>query len=87
MLDKLGNKLNNLDAKSLAKIMLTVSIVGLLIVIMLIVRVFKTADRQKKELEKKGNNQVPVSEQMNKVRNEIMDNESYKTVTNMFENK
>lgn len=87
MLDELGNKLNNLDAKSLAKIMLTVSIVGILVVILLIFRVFKTADRQKKELEKKGKNQPNVSEQMNKVKKEIMNNESYKTVTNMFENK
>lgn len=87
MLDELGNKLNNLDAKSLAKIMLTVSIVGILVVILLIFRVFKTADRQKKELEKKSNNQPNVSEQMNKVKKEIMNNESYKTVTNMFENK
>lgn len=71
MLDQLGEKLNNIDAKSLAKIMLTVGIIGVIVISILIVRIVKVSEKQKEEIRKNRNNSVPVSEQMDKLKNEI----------------
>lgn len=75
MLDQLGEKLNNIDAKSLAKIMLTVGIIGVIVISILIVRIVKVSEKQKEEIRKNRNNSVPVSEQMDKLKNEIFKNQ------------
>ena len=46
MFDQLGEKLNNIDAKSLAKIMLTVGIIGIIVISILIVRIVKVSEKQ-----------------------------------------
>lgn len=75
MFDQLGEKLNNIDAKSLAKIMLTVGIIGVIVISILIVRIVKVSEKQKEEIRKNRNNSVPVSEQMDKFKNEIFKNQ------------
>lgn len=75
MFDQLGEKLNNIDAKSLAKIMLTVGIIGVIVISILIVRIVKVSEKQKEEIRKNRNNSVPVSEQMDKLKNEIIKNQ------------
>lgn len=75
MFDQLGEKLNNIDAKSLAKIMLTVGIIGVIVISILIVRIVKVSEKQKEEIRKNRNNSVPVSEQMDKLKNEIFKNQ------------
>lgn len=75
MFDQLGEKLNNIDAKSLAKIMLTVGIIGVIVISILIVRIVKVSEKQKAEIRKNRNNTAPVSEQMDKLKNEIIKNQ------------